>query len=136
VAYERIIARINIIDQKIAEIKDWCPKEKEQYISDKKGQAAIERNIQVIIQAILDICIQFIKLFKIGPPTSDENVINSLRSYLNHTDKMLELKKFRNYLVHIYGKINSKIVYEFALQMIKDIPIIVTEFKTLLEKKT
>ena len=134
-AYERIISRINIIEQKIAEIEDWCPKEKEQFISDKKVQAAIERNISVIIQAILDICIQFIKLFNLDPPTSDENIINSLRNHLIHTEKILELKKFRNFLVHIYGKINSGIVFENTLQMIKDIPIIVADFKNLLEKK-
>lgn len=135
-AYERIISRINIIEQKIFEIEDWCPKEKEQYIADKKVQAAIERNIQVIIQAILDICIQFIKLFKLDLPTSNENVINSLRSSLNHTEKILELKKFRNYLVHIYGSVNSGIVFEHTLQLIKDVPIIVADFKDLLEKKT
>ncbi len=123
-----------MIEQKMAEIKDWCPKEKEQYISDKKVQAAIERNIQVAIQAILDICIQFIKLFKLDPPTSDENILDSLSNYLMHTEKILELKKFRNFLVHIYGNINSGIVFENTIQMIKDVPIIVADFKILLEK--
>jgi len=132
-AYERIITRINIIEQKILELEKWCPKEKEKYLNDKKLQAAIERNIQVIIQAILDICIQFIKLLKLDPPTSDENVIISLNNYLNYTEKILELKKFRNYLVHIYGRIDSGIVYENTLQLLQDVPIIVEDFKKILE---
>jgi len=132
-AFDRIISRLNLIQAKMKDLKQWCPNEKDKFLKDRKGQAAVERNIQVIIQAILEICIQFVKLLELEPPKSDESAIKSLKKYLKHTDLILELKKFRNFLVHIYGQVDTAIVYEHAIKMMTDIPVLLTEFQKFLD---
>ena len=67
-AFERIISRINLIQAKMKDLEQWCPPEKVDFLKDRKSQAAVERSIQVIIQAVLDICIQFVKFLELEPP--------------------------------------------------------------------
>ena len=133
-AYERIITRITIIEEKLNNLNEWLPSTIEEYIKDKKGQAAIERSLQIIIQAVIDIAIQLIIYFKLEPPHSELDMVDLLQPHLKHVEIIKELKKFRNFLVHIYGKVDSQIVYEHAIQMKMDIPIFIEEIHQILKK--
>jgi uncharacterized protein YutE (UPF0331/DUF86 family) len=133
-AYERIITRIDIIEDKLHNLNQWLPITIEEYLLDKKVQAAIERSLQIIIQAIIDIGIQMIKFFKLDPPHSELDIVNLLTPHINHIGMLKEMKKFRNFLVHIYGKINSQMVYEHALQIKTDIPILIEEIRQALKE--
>jgi len=133
-AYERIITRISIIEEKLNNLSEWLPSKIEEYLEDKKGQAAIERSLQIIIQAIIDISIQLIVYFKLEPPHSELDIAELLKPYLKNAETIKELKKFRNFLVHIYGKVDSRIVYEHAIQMKVDIPIFIEEIQQILKK--
>lgn len=134
-AYNRIIARIEIIEEKLSDLEQWLPLSLNQYMEDKKGQAAIERTIQIIMQAIIDISIQFLKLFKLEIPQSEMDIVDLLQPYIQNIEIIKELKKFRNFIVHIYGKIDQQKIFTYATQMKKDIPKLVEEFKQIIEKR-
>ncbi|TFH26611.1 MAG: DUF86 domain-containing protein [Promethearchaeota archaeon] len=132
-AYERILTRIDIIENKLNDLEEWLPLTVEEYLKDKKGQAAIERSLQIIIQAIMDIAIQLLKYFKLEPPQSELDMVDLLQPYLKHINVIKELKKFRNFLVHIYGRIDSRKVHDHALQMKSEIPKLIEEIQQVLK---
>ena len=92
----------------------------------------MERNIQVILQAVIDISIQLVKFFKIEPPKDEEDIIKSLEDRIENIEILKGMKKFRNFIVHSYGKVDNSIVFENTNQLKKDIPIFLNQIRTLL----
>ena len=57
-ALEKIINRNDIVQINIEKIKKWIPDTLEEFLLDERTQSAIERCLQVSIEAIMDVCIQ------------------------------------------------------------------------------
>ncbi|TFG21017.1 MAG: DUF86 domain-containing protein [Promethearchaeota archaeon] len=133
-ALERIVRRIDILVASLRKIEKWLPDTKEEFELNEIMQAAIERSLQVSIEAILDICIQLVKLLELGTPNSPENVIQLLKPHLSSIKTIEELKKLRNVLVHQYSDIEITLVYNYAKSFINDGTKLVGEFKDLLKK--
>lgn len=133
VAYERILQRIGYIENKLNLIEQWKPEKKGVYLRDLKLQAAIERNMQNIIEAIIQICVQLVKLFNLGPPTSEDSIFELLKPKLKHYDLIKEFKKFRNFLDHQYIKVDSEKTYKYLTHFREDTLKIIQEFKDLIK---
>ena len=117
-------ARLDIIIERITRIKHIETMTQEQYLKDQLLQGAIERNLQIIAQAIIDICTHLVAHNHWGSPKSytdavtivaNNNVIDSTLA-----GRLIHLVKLRNILVHLYLKINQKIVYQSARSIITD----------------
>ena len=133
-ALERIVRRLDILVASIRKIENWLPNTIKEYKANEIIQAAIERNLQVSIEAILDICIQLVKFLELGTPNSPENVIELLEPYFSSINTINELKKLRNVLVHQYSDIEISLIYNHAKNFIKDGRKLVGEFKELLKR--
>ena len=133
-ALERIVRRLDILVASIRKIENWLPVTIKEYEANEIIQAAIERNLQISIEAILDICIQLVKLLELGTPNSPENVIELLEPYFSSINTINELKKLRNVLVHQYSDIEISLIYNHAKNFIKDGRKLVGEFKELLKR--
>lgn len=131
-AYERIIRRIGFIEHQLTLIKDWRPPSLEIFLNDEKLQAAIEHKIQIIIEAIIQICVQLINILKLGPPSSEEDIFLLLQPKLRHFHLIMELKKFRNFLVHQYIELDVKRIYQYINSFLSDVEIILEEIRQLL----
>lgn len=83
-AYERIIKRIAYIENQLRLFNEWMPENQESYLNNLQLQAAMEHTIQNIIEAIFQICVQFVNYFHLGPPKSEESIIELLKSKLPH----------------------------------------------------
>ncbi len=117
-------ARLDIIIERITRIKHIETMTQEQYLKDQLLQGAIERNLQIIAQAIIDICTHLVAHNHWGSPKSytdavtivaNNNVIDSTLA-----GRLIHLVKLRNILVHLYLKIDQKIVYQSARSIITD----------------
>jgi len=133
VAYERILQRIAFIEHQLNLLRQWVPENKEEFLGDLKLQAAIERNMQNIIEAIIQICIQLVKFFNLGPPTSEDSIFELLKPKLENYDLIKELKNFRNFLVHQYIKVDSKKIFTYLKHFQEDTLKIIQEFKIIIK---
>lgn len=133
-AYERIIQRIAFIENQLELLERWKPKNKKEFLDDLKLQAAIERNMQNIIEAIIQICIQLVKFFNLGPPTSEDSILELLKPKLNNYDLIKEFKKFRNFLVHQYLKVDSEKIFTYLKHFREDTMKIIKEFKDIIKE--
>jgi uncharacterized protein YutE (UPF0331/DUF86 family) len=133
VAYERILQRIAFIENQLNLLEEWSPGNKEEFLGDLKLQAAIERKIQNIIEAVIQICTQLVKFFNLGPPTSEDSILELLKPKLKNYDLIMEFKKLRNFLVHQYIKIDSEKIFSYLKHFQEDTLKIIQEFKEIIK---
>jgi uncharacterized protein YutE (UPF0331/DUF86 family) len=127
-ALEKIINRTDIVQINIERIKKWIPSTLEEFLSDERTQSAIERCLQVSIEAIMDVCIQLVKFLKLGTPNSPDGVLILLEPHLKSIAIIRKLKGLRNILVHQYGKIDPELIFKHANQFCIDGELIIKEF--------
>jgi uncharacterized protein YutE (UPF0331/DUF86 family) len=133
-AYERIIQRIAFIENQLELLERWKPKNKKDFLDDLKLQAAIERNMQNIIEATIQICTQLVKFFNLGPPTSEDSILELLKPKLNNYVLIKEFKNFRNFLVHQYLKVDSEKIFTYLKHFREDTMKIIKEFKDIIKE--
>ncbi len=131
-AYERIINRIAFIKTNLSLLEKLIPSNIELYINNQTIQLAIERLLQIIIEAIMDICIQLVGYFNLGIPNSETNILDLLEEKIPSVDKLRELKKLRNVLVHQYIKIEPQKIFDHASKFPDDMKIILHEINKLI----
>lgn len=117
---KRILVKIADLEKNLADIPKIAPNSVEEYILNRKDQLALERLLQICIENIIDICALLIKRFNLGVPTNEENILDLLSSKLKNIDKIKEMKRFRNVIVHKYAEINNKLVYRNAVEKVED----------------
>jgi uncharacterized protein YutE (UPF0331/DUF86 family) len=88
---------------------------KSQFLSDEMIQAAAERNLQVAIQSVLDICNHAVADMKLEVPDEEKQAIQILASHklvpkrLAHT--LTSMAGMRNVLVHEYLEVDHALLY-------------------------
>ena len=95
------------------------------FMEDIDRQEIILFNIQAAVQNCIDIAAHIISEEGFGVPGSTTEMLYILREhgYLdnNLTQKMVKAIGFRNLIVHEYGKIELKQVYEIAQNDLNDL---------------
>lgn len=131
-AYERIINRIAFIQTNLRLLEELIPLNIELYINNRTIQLATERLLQIEIEAIMDICIQLVGYLNLGIPNSETNILDLLEEKIPSVNKLRELKKFRNILVHQYVKIEPQKIFDHASKFPDDLKIILHEINKLI----
>lgn len=112
---EKILSKIDELDSYLEEIDEIKPIDFEDYKHIEKKRA-IERLLQISIEAIIDICYIINSNLKLGIPNDEDNLFDKLvdnKIISKEISNVLkEIKGFRNILVHKYGKVDDEIVFE------------------------
>jgi uncharacterized protein YutE (UPF0331/DUF86 family) len=112
---ERILVEIDRLDGYLRELEDIMPENYDSYQRIEKKRAC-ERLLQVSIEAVLDICAQIVIQLRLGLPSEQDDIFEKLEQaeILSPATKetLQRMKGFRNILVHEYGHIDDRLVYE------------------------
>ncbi len=108
---------------KVIEIEDYLgklesivPENLDKYLDDFVIKAACERYFEKIVEAVIDLVFLIIKERKLRSPESDRDALgilsekNIISSDL--ADKLSNAKSMRNIIIHEYGCIDNKLVFE------------------------
>ena len=94
------------------------------YLEDPLLQAAVERNLQVISQIVLDVGTHIIAEQGWEGPETYEDVVEILSHHGAVSQSLARrlrwMAGFRNVLVHEYLRVDPRIVYEMATQRLGD----------------
>ena len=134
---ERILAKLDEIEQYLYEIYANMPQSYEEYRTNLLLKRAMERLLQITIEACIDACAILVKDMKLGLPSSDEDFIDKLKGKVLSDESVSNLKmmkKFRNILVHGYAKIDDYRVFKILKGNISDIEKFVDEMKDFLRE--
>ncbi len=84
----------------------------------------IERNIELAIIQMIDICKHLISALKLAEPESYAHSIDILAQEgiipVNHVKTFKEMFRFRNMLIHIYDNVNEELVYDIYKRHLED----------------
>jgi len=120
---ERILVKIDRLDAYLNELSDIMPENFESYQKIEKKRAC-ERLLQVSIESVLDICAQIVIELRLGLPSEEDDIFEKLEQakiVSSATKETLKrMKGFRNIIVHEYGRIDDRLVYDVLKNNIED----------------
>ena len=135
---ERILAKIDRLDRYLHELKDIMPENFETYQKIEKKRAC-ERLLQVSIESVLDICAQVVIELRLGLPSEEDEIFEKLEQakiISSATRETLKrMRGFRNILVHEYGHIDDRLVYDVLKNNIGDFSSIRKEIIAALKSR-
>ena len=99
-------------------------------------QDGIYKNIEFVIQNILDICAIILKEKDLRVPSSDYDILATLKKSKIFKAEVINtiklMKSFRHRLVHRYGDIDNEIAYHNIQDGLKDFKIIFKDIKKII----
>lgn len=108
----------------IKEIETYRPKSLQEYKNNLILKRFIERNLELAIQEMIDICKHLVSRLNLEEPSSyancidilvEENIISKDRAEIYK-----QMIKFRNLLIHTYEKIIDDKIYGIIEKHLKD----------------
>lgn len=120
---EKILGKIDELEGYLEELERIKPKDFEEYEKIEKKRAC-ERLLQISVECVLDICNMIVSEKKLGTPVDEEDIIEKLVKAKiipkSLGEKIREMRGTRNILVHKYGYVDDKTIYEILEDNLKD----------------
>jgi uncharacterized protein YutE (UPF0331/DUF86 family) len=120
---ERVLAKLDDLDRYLAELRQVIPGTFEEYRA-LAVRRACERILQISIEAALDVCGLLVTGLRLGLPGDEEDLLEKLGAAGVLTQETLEtlrrMRGLRNILVHEYGRVDDRVVYEILKQRLGD----------------
>jgi uncharacterized protein YutE (UPF0331/DUF86 family) len=120
-----IIAKASSVKRHLNRIKEKRDTDLKTFLKDLDRQESILFNLQMAIQNCIDIAAHIISEQGFGVPGSTNEMFYLLEDngyiYVDITEKMVKAVSFRNLIVHEYGKVELKQVFEVAKKEIEDL---------------
>jgi len=120
---ERVLARLDQMDGYLRELREIAPHSFDEYLAVEKRRAC-ERLLQITIEAAIDVCSLMVTGLRLGLPGEEDDLFEKLEhagiisGSIRH--RLREMKGFRNLLVHEYGRVDDRIVYEMMQMRLGD----------------
>jgi uncharacterized protein YutE (UPF0331/DUF86 family) len=120
-----ILKRIGRIRSSVASLEQIRrTHSKKQFLEDDLVKAAAERNIQVAIQAVLDICNHVLADMKLEVPDEEKNAFQILASHRviapGLAKILTKMAGTRNVLVHEYLEVDHNLLYSIMSRQLGD----------------
>lgn len=120
---DRILAKLDQLEGYLQELRQILPESFAGYQKVEKKRAC-ERLLQIAIEAVIDICHMLVRELRLGLPSEEDDVFEKLSQAAVISSQMVatlkRMKGLRNILVHEYGRVDDRIVYDQAHKGIQD----------------
>ncbi len=120
---ERILAKIDELDGYLRELNAIKPESFEEYQKIEKRRSC-ERLLQLSIECVVDTCAIVVAGLRLGLPAEEDDIFDKLEQagiiFPSRKEILKRMRAFRNLLVHEYGRIDDRLVYEMVKNMLSD----------------
>jgi len=120
-----VLSKASSVKRHLNRIKEKRDIDLQTFLKDLDRQESILFNLQMAIQNCIDIAAHIISEEGVGVPGSTNEMFYLLEDNgyisVDITEKMVKAVGFRNFIVHEYGKIELKQVFEVAKKEIEDL---------------
>lgn len=135
VSFEKVVHKFQQLDEYLKILEKISKTPKETFLTDNILIGSAKYYLQVSIECCLDVANHIIASEKLRAPRdySDSFLVIQEEGLISSElgDKLRQMAKFRNRLVHLYGEIDNTNVYEYIKGDLKDIE----EFKSIIIKQ-
>ena len=135
VSFEKVVHKFQQVDEYLKILAKISKTPKETFLKDKILIGSAKYYLQVSIECCLDVANHITSSEKLRAPRdySDSFLVIQEEGLISSElgDKLRQMAKFRNRLVHLYGEIDNTNIYEYIKGELKDIE----EFKSVIIKR-
>ena len=119
-----ILSRIDKIRECIAKLRRLAALEEDAFLSDSSAADSAERNLQIAIQAVIDIGNHVVADKDLGTPRDYKDIFHILASHKVVSEtlaaKLISMTGLRNVLVHDYLEIDLRLVHRIIRSELGD----------------
>jgi len=113
---KRILAKLDELDSHLNELREIAPKSYEEYKESIEKRRACERLLHISIECVIGVCNVLVANMRLGLPAEEEDLFRKLQDAKvisrDLADMLRRMRAFRNILVHRYGTVDDKLVYD------------------------
>lgn len=112
--YNGIIeSKLRIIEENTGIIKNWKIRSLRELQENPMLHLAVERALQIAIEAMIDVAERIVAMNKIPPQDSSASNLKKLHelNIIRNATDYSEMIRFRNFIVHRYEKIDLEIIF-------------------------
>lgn len=132
---KRINQKLRELELYMEELNNFMPESKEYFMNNIEKRRSIERELQIMIDCVIDICFLLIKELHKGLPVNEQNIFDILKDNLSNAKNLKKMRGFRNILVHRYGEVDNELVYQFIQDDLEDFDIFIEDVQKLMKNK-
>ena len=94
-------------------------------------QKAVERSLQLAIEALIDTCKRVLALEKQTPAGSATDAVEKIQQLgiISRNPAYTEMVKFRNFLVHLYERVDAENIYNIVKKHLHDFHSFINEIR-------
>ena len=133
-----VYSKITEIEESIDMVNKNLPDQIEEFVTLGIVKDGIYKRLEYAIENVFDICHVINADLSLGIPSSEEDVIQNLRNRgiidSDISDKLMDMRRFRNIVVHRYGKIDDKIAYSLLKDELDDFERFNERIRTFLKE--
>lgn len=135
---ERVLAKLDELEGYLRELRQIAPKRFEEYEASIEKRRACERLLQIAVEAVLDVCALLVRGLRLGVPAEEDDLFDKLQQAKVLSEEMVQtlrrMRRFRNLLVHEYGRIDDRLVFEIIQTRLEDFEAFKREILNALQK--
>lgn len=136
---EKITKHLILLNENLKKLKIEKNISLEQYLTDYRARAVIERLLQTVIEDCISIGNMIISFENFKKPNTYADIFAELASNgvipENLKIEFVKIARFRNILTHIYWEIDNSLIYEIVQTHLKDFDNFIDSVKKYLETK-
>jgi len=134
---EKIIEQLRMIKRDIEKLREKRRLSKDEYLTDEDAQTIVERKFQTATESCVNIGNHLISTMNLELASDYASVFHSLRAANlispEIAEKLSDMARFRNLLVHLYWKIDHEKIYESMEERIETLEQFAREILKVLD---
>ena len=136
---ERVLEKLQEARESVDKVKNNLPDSLDMFLNMELERDGIYKNIEFAIQSIIDICSMLVKEFELGVPEEEMDIFEELaeRKILSRkiVEKIIEMRGFRNFLVHRYGRLNDRVAFRDMKEGLPDFDAVFKALECAISRK-
>ena len=117
-----ILGKLQILDEVLGELRSLGSVTAAQLEGDWRTKRAVERDLQILVEVVIDVCQRLLSLAGHGPaPTSADAVRRCTNlGILTSNEGYERMVQFRNFVVHRYEHVDLEILVDIVTRHLDD----------------
>ena len=117
-----LVAKLEWLDRTLVELRSLGLVTEKQIEDDWRTRRAIERDLQVLVETVVDVCQRIVSLSGQTPPTTGREAVERCVQLgaLSEYEPYGKMVQFRNFIVHRYERVEGTILAEMVNQRLGD----------------
>lgn len=126
-----LLRKLRVIEQVLAELQSLGPLSAAQLQADWKIRRAVERELQIAIEAMIDVCQRILSEKGQTPATTAAEAIKRCvqLGVLSDEQPYRRMVQFRNFIVHQYEEVSPAILAELVNHRLNDFQQFIREVR-------